>query len=124
MLFALYCLEDSSTAESAVRLFQRSDPGVGRIVGPGTEPPLFSRQSPKIVELVPRPGDHGVIPARDHNSVTVLYNQGVGLSSGASCGLGKFYPISKDEAQALKEPPDIEPEPLPPADPEEPGVSE
>ena len=60
----------------------------------------------------------------DIDTITVLYNQGGGLSSGASCGLGKFYPISKDEAQALKEPPDIEPEPLPPADPEEPGVSE
>ncbi len=55
----------------------------------------------------------------DIDTITVLYNQGVGLSSGASCGLGKFYPISKDEAQALKEPPDLEPEPLPPAEPEE-----
>ena len=60
----------------------------------------------------------------DIDTITVLYNQGVGLSSGASCGLGKFYPISKDEAQALKEPPDLEPEPLPPAEPEEPEVSE
>jgi hypothetical protein len=60
----------------------------------------------------------------DNDIITVLYNHGVGLSSGPSCGLGKFYPISKDEAQALKEPPDIEPEPLPPADPEEPEASE
>ena len=60
----------------------------------------------------------------DIDTITVLYNQGVGLSSGASCGLGKFYPISKDEAQALKETPDIEPKPLPPAEPEEPEVSE
>ncbi len=60
----------------------------------------------------------------DIDTITVLYNQGVGLSSVASCGLGKFYPISKDEAQALKEPPDLEPEPLPPAEPEEPEGSE
>ncbi len=60
----------------------------------------------------------------DIDTITVLYNQGVGLSSGASCGLGRFYPISKDEAQALKEPPDLEPEPLPPAEPEEPEASE
>ena len=60
----------------------------------------------------------------DIDTITVLYNQGVGLSSGASCGLGRFYPISKDEAQALKEPPDLEPEPLPPAEPEEPEEPE
>ena len=60
----------------------------------------------------------------DIDTITVLYNQGMGLSSGASCGLGKFYAISRDEAQALKEPPDIEPEPLPPPEPEELEVSE
>jgi len=56
----------------------------------------------------------------DLDTITVLYNHGVGLSSGPSCGLGKFYPISEDAAQALKETPDLEPEPLPPAEPEEP----
>ena len=60
----------------------------------------------------------------DMDTITVLYNYGVGLSSGPSCGLGKFYPISKDEAQALKETPDLEPEPLPPAEPEEPEIPE
>jgi len=62
----------------------------------------------------------------DIDMITVLYDFGSGLSQGPSCGLGRFYPISKDEAQALKNPDDIdlEPEPLPPADPEEPKVSE
>ncbi len=60
----------------------------------------------------------------DMDTITVLYNHGVGLSSGPSCGLGKFYPISKDEAQALKETPALEPEPLPPAEPEEPEIPE
>ena len=60
----------------------------------------------------------------DIDTITVLYNHGVGLTSGPSCGLGKFYPISRDEAQALKEPPDIEPEPIPPPEPEEPEVSD
>ncbi len=60
----------------------------------------------------------------DIDTITVLYNHGVGLTSGPSCSLGKFHPISKDEAQALKEPRDIEPEPIPPPEPEEPGVSE
>ena len=60
----------------------------------------------------------------DMDTITVLYSHGVGLSSGPSCGLGKFYPISEDEAQALKETPDLEPEPLPPAEPEEPEIPE
>lgn len=59
----------------------------------------------------------------DIDTITVLYDQGVGLTSGSSCGLGRFYPISKDEARALKEPPDIEPEPIPPPEPEEPETS-
>jgi hypothetical protein len=59
----------------------------------------------------------------DIDVVNVLYDYGSGLTRGPSCGLGKFYPISKDEAQALREPDDIEvePEPIPPAEPEEPG---
>ena len=60
----------------------------------------------------------------DMDTITVLYSHGVGLSSGASCGLGKFYPISEEEAQAFKETPDLEPEPLPPAEPEEPEIPE
>ncbi len=35
------------------------------------------------------------------DSITVLRNIGFGLGSGASCGLGKFYPISPDEAKAM-----------------------
>ena len=39
---------------------------------------------------------------------------------GASCGLGRFYPISEDEAKALKEPApkDIDAQDVPPAEPE------
>lgn len=57
--------------------------------------------------------------------ITVLYSMGSGLTSGPSCGLGKFYPITKEEAQALREGPDadIEPEPIEPADPEQPEVA-
>ncbi len=58
--------------------------------------------------------------------ITLLDNYGMGLSRGASCGLGKFRPISKEEAQALRggEETEIEPKPVPPAEPEEPEVSE
>lgn len=54
--------------------------------------------------------------------ITVLYDYGFGFTPGPSCGLGMFHEISKDEAQALKEPRDLEPEPIPPAEPEEPGL--
>lgn len=57
--------------------------------------------------------------------ITVLYNQGFGFSQGASCGLGRFYPVSKEEAQALKEAPtDLEPAEVPPAEPEEPEIEQ
>lgn len=58
--------------------------------------------------------------------ITLLDNFGLGLSRGPSCGLGKFRPITKDEAQALRggDETEIEPEPVPPAEPEEPEVSE
>jgi hypothetical protein len=39
----------------------------------------------------------------DLDAVTVLLQTGAGFSQGASCGLGKFYPITKAEADALKE---------------------
>jgi len=60
----------------------------------------------------------------DVDVVTVLTNMGGGLSSGPSCGLGKFYPITKEEAKALRLGPDaeIEPEAIDPADPEQPEV--
>jgi len=41
----------------------------------------------------------------DLDVVTVLYNQGFGFTPGASCGLGRFYPISADEAKLLKDQP-------------------
>ena len=56
--------------------------------------------------------------------ITLLDSYGMGMSRGASCGLGKFRPISKEEAQALKGETDIEPVDLPPAEPEEPEVTE
>ncbi len=58
--------------------------------------------------------------------ITLLDTFGVGISRGPSCGLGKFRPITKEEAQALRggEETKIEPRPVPPAEPEEPEVSE
>ncbi len=59
------------------------------------------------------------------DSITILESFGMGMSRGASCGLGKFRPISKEEAQALRggDETEIEPKPMPPAEPEEPEVS-
>jgi hypothetical protein len=56
----------------------------------------------------------------DVDIITVLDQAGFGFMPGASCGLGRFYPISEDEAKALKEPApkDIEAQDVPPAEPE------
>lgn len=61
----------------------------------------------------------------DLDVITVLYNQGFGFTPGASCGLGRFYPITKAEADALKEGERKPPaRPVAPADPEEVGDRE
>ena len=39
----------------------------------------------------------------DLDRVTILNDTGFGFTRGASCGLGEFYPITDDEAEALKE---------------------
>ena len=47
----------------------------------------------------------------DVDTITVLNSFGGGFSRGASCGLGKFFPITKDELVVLKNPElDVEPE--------------
>ena len=58
--------------------------------------------------------------------ITLLDNFGMGMSRGPSCAIGKFRPVSKEEAEAIRQGPDadIEPEPIEPAEPEEPEVSE
>lgn len=50
----------------------------------------------------------------DLDIITVLYNHGFGFTPGASCGLGRFHPITEDEANALKKAP---PRKLPPEEP-------
>jgi len=58
--------------------------------------------------------------------ITLLDSFGMGMSRGPSCGIGKFRPVTKEEAEAIRQGPDadIEPEPIEPAEPEEPEVSE
>jgi hypothetical protein len=38
----------------------------------------------------------------DLDVITVLDNTGFGFTPGPSCGLGRFYPVSKEEADKLK----------------------
>jgi len=59
----------------------------------------------------------------DLDIITVLYDQGFGLMPGPSCGLGRFYPITREDAEALNKAPAPEPreEELPTAEPEEVG---
>ena len=58
--------------------------------------------------------------------ITLLDNFGMGMSRGPSCAIGKFRPVSKEEAEAIRQGPEavIEPEAIEPAKPEEPEVSE
>lgn len=58
--------------------------------------------------------------------ITLLDSFGMGMSRGPSCAIGKFRPVTKEEADAIRHGPDadIEPEPIEPAKPEEPEVSE
>lgn len=60
----------------------------------------------------------------DVDVITVLYDMG-GLTRGPSCGLGKFYSITREEAEAIRQGPDadIEPAPIEPADMEQPEVA-
>ena len=60
----------------------------------------------------------------DLDMITVLYNQGFGFSQGASCSLGRFHPVSEDEAVAIKagnreDEVEAEPKEVPSAEPEE-----
>ena len=61
-----------------------------------------------------------------NDSITLLDSFGMGMTRGPSCGLGKFRPVTQDEADALRggEDREIEPQPIPPAEPEEPEVTE
>jgi hypothetical protein len=39
----------------------------------------------------------------DLDMITVLHQQGAGFMRGASCGLGKFEPVTKEQVQMLKQ---------------------
>ncbi|MDH3512997.1 MAG: hypothetical protein OER85_19325, partial [Gammaproteobacteria bacterium] len=41
----------------------------------------------------------------DLDIITVLNDYGFGFTPGPSCGLGRFYPITKEEAKALQKAP-------------------
>ena len=59
----------------------------------------------------------------DLDTIRILYQAGTGMQEGNACRLGKFHPITKEDADALKEKlrelPQAEPIPLP--EPEEIG---
>jgi hypothetical protein len=59
----------------------------------------------------------------DLDTIRILYQAGTGMQEGNACRLGKFHPISREDADALleksSEPPRAEPIPLP--EPEEIG---
>lgn len=53
----------------------------------------------------------------DLDTIRILYQAGTRMQEGNACGLGKFHPITKEDADALleksTEPPQAEPIPLP-----------
>jgi len=54
--------------------------------------------------------------------ITILRDTGLGLSTGRSCKLGTFWGITEEDVEKIKAPREIEPKPVPPAEPEEPGT--
>ena len=56
--------------------------------------------------------------------INVLSDTGLGMSPGRACKLGSFYAITKEDVEDLKKPLEVEPKPIPPAEPEEPGTGE
>lgn len=55
------------------------------------------------------------------DAIRILYNFGTGIREGASCGLGYFQPVSEEDIEMIldKEPTLPQPQPLPPAEPED-----
>jgi len=58
------------------------------------------------------------------DTINVLVDSGSGLSPGRACKLGTFYAITKEDVEDLKKPVEVEPKPIPPAEPEEPKTGE
>ncbi len=56
--------------------------------------------------------------------ITILRDTGLGLSTGRSCKLGSFYGITEEDVEKIKAPREIEPKPIPPAEPEQPGTEQ
>ena len=50
------------------------EPTVSGIVGPRPITPFFPSEHPKIVELISRGSNYGVIPSGKNNRIVVLYN--------------------------------------------------
>jgi len=56
--------------------------------------------------------------------INILNDTGLGLSAGRGCKLGNFYAITQEDVEKIKSPPEVEPKPIPPATPEEPGTDD
>jgi hypothetical protein len=56
--------------------------------------------------------------------ITILHDFGLGMTKGRSCKLGSFYGITEEAVEKIKAPLEIEPKPIPPAEPEEPGAEQ
>jgi hypothetical protein len=59
----------------------------------------------------------------DLDTIRILYQAGIGMQQGNACRIGKFHPITKEDADALKEKSNERPQakPIPLPEPEEIG---
>jgi hypothetical protein len=55
------------------------------------------------------------------DTIRILYSMGSGIREGAACGLGYFQEVTEEEIEMIldKEPTPPQPQPLPPAEPED-----
>ena len=58
------------------------------------------------------------------DNIRVLKDTPRNLGTGPACKLGNFYAITKEDVEKIKAPREIEPKPVPPAEPEEPGTEQ
>ncbi len=56
--------------------------------------------------------------------INILQDTGFGLSQGRACKLGTFYAITKEDVEKIKTPLEVEPKPVPTAEPEEPATEQ
>ncbi len=56
--------------------------------------------------------------------IRILQDDGLGLSAGRACRIGGFHPITKEQVDEIMKPRTVDPQPIPPAEAEQPEGSD